>query len=116
MRRLKRSECAVLSLVLNCKWFDLVATGQKKEEYREHSQEWGIRVLNWFAKAEGEGVEMVVEFRRGHAACGQRVQRTAFLLDEILVRGVNRFLHPDWGEPQGEHFVFRLGERVVLEG
>jgi len=28
---------------------------------------------------------------------------------------LNRFLHPDWGEPQGEHYVLCLGERVKLE-
>ena len=113
MRKLKREECTVLPLVLKGKWFDMVALGRKKEEYRERSMYWRIRVVNLLAKAECEGLKMVVEFRRGYM---KRAPRTAFLLDEILVRGVNRFLHPDWGEPQGDHFVLRLGERVMLEG
>lgn len=112
MKTLKRSECAVLPLVLKDKWFDMIALGQKKEEYRARGGYWDTRIRNWFDRAEEACVPLVVEFRRGYAA---RAQRTAFLLDSLLIRMLNRFLHPDWGEPQGEHYVLCLGERVKLE-
>lgn len=114
MTRLKRCECSVLPLVLKGRWFDMIATGQKREEYRELSDYWKTRIVNWMKSAEASGLPCVIEFRRGYAA---RAQRTAFLLDGVpKVRLKFRFLHPDWGEPQGEHYVLTLGERVVLEG
>lgn len=113
MRRLKRSECAVLHLVLTGRWFDMIATGQKREEYRELSDYWTTRIVNWMKAAEASGLPCVIEFRRGYAA---RAQRTAFLAGGIGVRAPYRFQHPDWGEPCERHYVLTLGERVVLEG
>lgn len=111
MRKLKRSECCILPLVLTGKWFEMISLGQKKEEYRDYTHYWVSRIGNWSRRAEYYGRPLVVEFRLGYAA---RTQRTAFLLDSMFLRGANRFLHPDWGEPQGLHFVLELGERVEL--
>lgn len=114
MRRLKRSKCAILPLVLKKRWFDLVATGQKREEYRDHTRYWIVRINNWFKKSEALGFPQVVEFRLGYDA---RAPRTAFMLDSLLIRAPYRFEHPDWGEPCGEHYVLGLGERVsFVEG
>lgn len=112
MRKLKRSGCEVFPLVLKYRWFDMIALGQKKEEYRDPSKYWRTRFDNWQKRARASGGPMVVEFRRGHAA---RAQRAAFLLADMFLRAAYRFEHPDWGEPCGEHFVLRLGERVMLE-
>ena len=111
MRKLKRSECAVLPLVLKRRWFDLVATGQKREEYRDHTHYWATRIGNWFDRADREGLPLVVEFRLGYAA---RAQRTAFLLDRLYIRDAYCSPHPDWGEPCWAHYALGLGERVVL--
>lgn len=111
MKKLKRSECEVLPLVLKRRWFDLVATGQKREEYRDHTNYWTTRIGNWFDRAGRDGLSMVMEFRLGYAA---RAPRTAFLLDCLFIREAYTFPHPDWGEPCGAHFVLHLGERVVL--
>lgn len=35
MKQLKRSECAILPLVLKGKWYDMIASGEKREEYRD---------------------------------------------------------------------------------
>lgn len=113
MKRLKRSECSILPLVLKRRWFEMVALGQKKEEYRDCSDYWKTWFENWFARSNFGALPMVVEFRLGYAA---RAQRTAFLLNSFLIRAAYRFEHPDWGEPQGQHYVLRLGERVALEG
>ena len=111
MKKLKRSECAVLPLVLKRRWFDLVATGQKREEYRDYTAYWQTRIRNWFDRSAIDGLILVIEFRLGYAA---RAQRTAFLLDSLFIRAAYRFEHPDWGEPCGEHYALGLGERVVL--
>lgn len=34
MIEIERSRCAVLPLVLKGKWFDMIARGEKREEYR----------------------------------------------------------------------------------
>ena len=102
------------SLVLKGKWFDMIALGQKKEEYRDVTKYWQTRIHNWHERARMAGMPMVMEFRLGYAA---RAQRTAFLLaGGFGVRGKFRFPHPDWGEPNEKHFVLPLGERVKLVG
>ena len=113
MMKLKRSECCILPLVLTGKWFDMIAFGQKKEEYREYSAYWKPRIWNWKDRATAAGEPMVMEFRLGYA---RYAQRTAFLLADgkFQVRDKYSFPHPDWGEPQVEHFVLPLGERVKL--
>jgi len=115
MRKLKRSRCAILPLVLKGKWFDMIALGQKKEEYRDYTKYWETRIWNWMKQADLSGFPLVVEFRLGYAT---RARRTAFLVDKygLFVRAINQFVHPDWGEPQEEHWVICLGERVQVVG
>lgn len=114
MKTLERSKCAILPLVLKKRWFDMIALGQKKEEYRDVTKYWQTRIHNWHERARMAGMPMVMEFRLGYAA---RAQRTAFLLaGGFGVRGKFRFPHPDWGEPNEKHFVLPLGERVKLVG
>lgn len=112
-KTLERAKCAVLPLILQEKWFAMVALGQKREEYLDHTRYWMLRIINWLKKAECLGFPQVVEFRLGYE---DHAQRTAFLLDRLLIRAPYRFEHPDWGEPCGEHYVLGLGERVALKG
>lgn len=67
MKQLKRSECAILPLVLKGKWYDMIASGEKKEEYREFKQHWMTRIINWresfFINCKDF---MVIEFRLGY--------------------------------------------------
>ena len=44
MQQLKRSECAILPLVLKKKWYDLIAFGEKQEKYREAKPYWNKRI------------------------------------------------------------------------
>ena len=108
MRTLKHSECAVLHLVLKRKWFDMIASGEKREEYREATPYWAIRLRNWDNAC--CRAEHVVEFRLGYA---HDAPRMAFV-SKIYVSdyGANR---PIWGEPNGPHYTIKLSERVILE-
>lgn len=45
MIKLKRSQCSILRLVLKGKWYDMIATGEKKEEYRADTQYWHKRLF-----------------------------------------------------------------------
>lgn len=42
----------VLHLNLKKKWFDLIASGEKKEEYRMLKLYWAVRLLHGFSKAD----------------------------------------------------------------
>ena len=105
MRELKRSECAILPLVLKRRWFNMLASGKKREEYRDATQYWGTRIRNWLRQEKTQ----VVEFRRGYA---KDAQRLSFRMADVFYRCVAH-THT-WGEPDTAHYAIALGERVTL--
>lgn len=111
MRRLKRSECAVLPLVVKGKWYEMIERGEKREEYRLLTDYWMKRIFNWNGYIPKRKGTPVVEFRLGYA---RNAKRMAFLGESPVIVALPR--HREWGEPKGVHFVIGLGERVVLEG
>ena len=115
MRTLKRSECAVLSLVLKGKWYDAIEWGGKREEYRACTPYWETRLKNWA----GQGKQHVIEFRDGYAHNAPRMAFTGAMIDlhetHYSKREWARPLFPWWGEPPGPHYVIPLDERVELE-
>lgn len=55
------AEIKILYLTLKKKWFDMIASGEKKEEYREIKSWWKKRLIN-----EDENFDVVV-FRNGYS-------------------------------------------------
>jgi hypothetical protein len=108
MQKLRRSECAVLPLVLNGEWYDMIASGEKREEYRDDKPYWNTRISRWFIEGLAK-VHHVIAFSRGY------VRPTMFFRVGALVRVPRRIKHPEWGEPTSSHWVIGLGERVELE-
>ena len=112
MRQLKRYECAILPLVLKKKWYDLIDRGEKKEEYRDAKPFWDKRITKWLSCQEGlfgiSNKYLVIGFSRGY-----RKPDMFFMARHCEKREVS--IMPAWGEPQGEHFVLGLGDRVALE-
>lgn len=105
MRELKRSRCAILPLVLKGQWFDMIASGKKREEYRDYSAYWKKRIINWYNK---QGTR-VVEFRLGYAKDAPKMW---FKVGDVFFR---RVAHTHtWGEPESDHYAIVLGERVTL--
>ena len=118
VKTVKRSECAVLPLVLKGEWYDMIASGEKREEYREGKPYWDVRMRNWTKPAYEDGKTPVVEFRRGDAAGEPTIAFAAkrgvygywtFLQGSVPPR------HPEWGERNIPRYVIRLGERVEME-
>lgn len=104
MKQLKRSQCSVLPLVLKGKWYDMIASGEKREEYRANTPYWHRRLSNWVLNFPEH---LVIAFSRGY--------RKPDLF--IEASGINIYLnqlHPDWGEPTGSHYVIVLKRRVQL--
>ena len=112
MRTLRRSECAVLHLVLKRRWYDMIESGEKREEYRDDKPYWNTRISRWFNEGMAK-VHHVVAFSRGYA------RPTMFFRVDALTRvprRINhRINHPEWGEPTSSHWVIGLGERIELE-
>lgn len=94
-----------LKLVLKRKWWDMIASGEKKEEYRDFNDYWKNRLLE-------KGKWDLKEFDRVTFYLGYSKNRPSmtFRLVAILC-GQGR---PEWGaEPGKEYFVIRLGEKVA---
>lgn len=115
-RRLKKCECEVLTLVMTHKWFDMIADGGKREEYRVASAH-NTRLLDKFAlrlSASGNKPkkQAVVAFMRGYRKPSMWFTTTGQDLAEHLTRK----RHPEWGEPDENHgyFVISLGDRIEL--
>lgn len=110
MKQLKRSKCAVLPLVLKGAWYDMIASGEKKEEYRDMKLFWQKRTRNVISKSRNEDEPIVVAFSRGY-----KKQDMFFVCDAIIpdFEGKSR-IKIEWGEPQTPHYVIYLGERVEL--
>lgn len=107
MKQLKRSECAILPLVLEGKWYDMIASGEKKEEYRDAKLFWRKRITNVICKAHNECGHIVVAFSRGY-----KKQDMFYVADKIFFADGSN--HSEWGEPDTPHYVIKLGERVEL--
>lgn len=112
MRELNRADCAVLHLVLKKKWYDMIASGEKKEEYRDMKPYWDKRIESWLGEPPGKNVNVVVAFSKGYCkpsmwfeVAGISQPTSAWHWD----------IRSEWGEPDAPHYVLRLGERVVLK-
>ena len=105
MRTLKRSECAVLPLVLKGVWYDMIDSGKKREEYRADIPHWSGRLERWMARPERFHV---VAFQRGYRKPSMWFRCTALSTSDMCV-------NPEWGEPNESHYIIFLGERVELE-
>jgi len=118
-----------LHLTLKKKWFDMVASGEKMEEYREIKQYWIIRMFNHnpfsiynrrVAHIEDEVVKTIlsnidyfvthrikkydlVEFKNGYSKAAPSI---IFELRGIEIREGK----PEWGAEKGKkYFVLKLG-------
>lgn len=106
MRDLRREDCAVLYLTLKRKWYDMIARGEKKEEYRDNTPHWSVRIQNAI-KHSGRRKPIVVAFSLGRT-------RATMFFEVSLIKSVVGSQHPEWGEPIYLHYLILLGERVNL--
>ena len=107
MRKFARNECAILTLVLKSKWYDMIASGIKTEEYRENKPYWAKRIMRWLYDPRETHV---VQFSRGYRNADM------FFIGCVSFNTYIGTEHPEWGEPEIEHYKIHLLERVVLDG
>ena len=85
----------ILHLTLKKKWFDMIASGVKKEEYREMKPYWHKRLLN-------KGYDVIC-FRNGYAKDSPKVT--------VKYEGLSSSLGIiEWGAPEGKPvYILKLG-------
>ena len=89
------TEPIILHLTLTRKWFDLIATGVKTEEYREIKRYWARRLF----KRKFD----VIRFRNGYSS-----ESPSFDIELKEIRqGIGR---KDWGATGVETYILMLGE------
>ena len=95
-----------LHLTLKKKWFDMILSGEKKEEYREVKDYWCNR-LEWVPSREII-IYHVIKFRNGYS------KNAPELTIECL--GIERGkAKPEWSDNwQGEVFVIKLGKIIEI--
>jgi len=98
-------------LILKHKWFDMIASGEKKEEYRLNTSRMAKMVANWTFK-HGFG-KRVIDFRRGYTKTSCKVRCNG--IHSVSVHNIGNheycLLKPEWGYVKGKPLiVFELGE------
>lgn len=89
----------ILHLTLKKKWFDMILSGEKTEEYREIKPYWNKRLPKIYTH---------IQFRNGYNP------DSPVMIVELL--GVERGIgKPEWGAPGWLVYVLRLGKVISSE-
>jgi len=101
-------------LILKHKWFDMIASGVKREEYRALTPHYK-RMLTRFNMKDPK--DRVIEFRCGYTKTAVKVRGMAwFIMSEIdleVCRSMGREFRPEWGYDGSKRLiVIALGEIV----
>lgn len=98
----------MLTLPIKKKWFDMILSGEKKEEYREIKTYWEVRLRNAFGE-NGIGVtKKEVMFRNGYGG-----NAPYFIAVCSFKIGTGR---TEWGAEQGkQYFVLTIHEILEVE-
>ena len=121
-------QLAILYLPMKKKWFDMVLSGEKKEEYREFKPYWMARVKKCCGdigfpysshntKDHGREDAVVVDYRKPGPleicffnGYQKHAPKFTAYCDMFHVR--SEAVHPEWGEGEyagKPHFVFHIG-------
>lgn len=114
-----------LHLNLKRQWFDMIKSGEKKEEYREVKQHWERRLVCSWSLYEHHGVKSSIHwemfpilnnafnYKTITFSNGYSKDRPQF---EIELKGIEiKEGKPEWGaQPGKKYFVLTLGEEIVL--
>ena len=100
----------ILHLTLKKKWFDMIASGEKKEEYREMKPYWQARLVKdgyWFSQAVKDFD--VIRFRLGYA-------KNAPTIDFKFLGGYPAdYGKREWGgfeHTTARIFILKIGDRI----
>ena len=120
-----------LHLVLKRKWWDMIANGEKKEEYREVCHYWATRLLKkqytlcsyehndvcnfelgQCLRRKLDNTDAYKEFDRVCFHKGYTNTTMTFMIKSVVYR-ISELCYEEWGaEPNKYYFVIKLGERI----
>lgn len=86
----------ILRLPLKKEWYNMIESGEKKEEYRELKDYWTTRIVS-------KGWPTHVQFSYGYT-----IRTMMFEINRIRV-GLGK---KEWGAPDCEVYIITLGNRI----
>ncbi len=99
----------LLNMTITRRWFDMIASGEKREEYR--SADNAQVNTAWERIANDEPVAYTMVLRNGYSMDSPAL---AVRVYGIMLRNGNDSIHPEWGEPtDSTHFAIMLGDVLV---
>lgn len=110
-RNEKETEPKILHLTLNKKWFDMIESGEKKEEYREIKQYWLSRFKYYC-----NHMDMMHEFNHNYTHIlfknGYSKTSPSLLIELVGTKFGNA--KPEWSNNwKGEVIVLKLGNIIT---
>lgn len=121
----KTNGTKVLHLTLKKRWFDMIASGEKKEEYREIKPYWVSRLVDelweceegrdfsfeyagfWWTMLTPQAYD-VVKFTNGYGK-----HRPSITLEITDITDGYRYDKEDWGAEDGKpYFIIKLGKII----
>ena len=106
-----------LNLVLKHKWYDMIESGEKKEEYREIKPYWikrltdYNRIYKWFKDVNERKFSVSIPCRYTYV-CFHRGYTSTTMTFAIKSIGTGQG-KPEWGAPTDRPvFIIKLGKRV----
>lgn len=127
----KEKNNKTLHLVLKRKWWDMIASGEKKEEYRDITSLYCSRLLvkgDWIylkqyfeydeekilnaVKSDTQRAHMNIRWQDYDAVCFHRGYTNITMLYEFKGTSIG-YGNPAWGAPTDkEVFIIKLGKRI----
>ena len=103
-----------IHLVLKHKWYDMIESGEKPEEYRDGTPYWAKRLLGcptFVAQPARAGLCVFLPIEEGTTVTFHRGYTSTTMTFEVdsLLYGHGL---PQWGAPKERGFIIRLGKRL----
>lgn len=106
-----------LHLVLMAKWYDMIARGEKKEEYREVKPYWVKRLTDynnihkWFMDIAKRKFDISIPHKHSYV-CFHKGYTSTTMTFTIKSIGIG-IGESEWGAPTDRNvFILKLGERL----
>ncbi len=126
-----------LDLVLKSKWYDMITSGEKREEYREIKPCWIKRlcdnpvfnsnrnligrkaISDWtIRQCKSADIDLIKAFHRGNMIAkefayvrfrrGYTNKGMVFKVESVIIGKGN----PEWGAPDHDVFIIKLGQKI----
>ena len=103
-----------IHLVLKHKWYDMIESGEKPEEYRDGTPYWAKRLLGcptFVAQPARAGQRVSLPIEEGTTVTFHRGYTSTTMIFEVKFLAYGHGL-PRWGAPKEKCFIIGLGNRL----